>query len=123
MPTLGPSITRFFHLNAVDNIRMHINGTLKNAQVIPSPRSINSVKASLAKNKYKDALQAYEDLSLVFLNALFYNEDQSQIAKDASTLKVGSTHSSSADCPSETYLTLDTSRQRMAGALCLTRSS
>ena len=41
----------------------------------------------LAKHKYKDALRVYEDLRLVFLNALFYNEDGSQIALDAGTLK------------------------------------
>ena len=46
------------------------------------------MKSSLAKSRYKDALQVYEDLNLVFLNALFYNEDGSQIAKDAKTLKV-----------------------------------
>ena len=46
------------------------------------------MKANLAKSKYNDALQAYEDLNLIFLNAVFYNEDVSQIAKDARTLKV-----------------------------------
>ncbi|KAJ7715224.1 hypothetical protein B0H14DRAFT_3633665 [Mycena olivaceomarginata] len=39
------------------------------------------------ENKYKDALDVYTDLSLVFLNALFYNEPDSQIAADAQTLK------------------------------------
>ncbi|CDO70952.1 hypothetical protein BN946_scf184829.g61 [Trametes cinnabarina] len=39
------------------------------------------------ENKYKDPLQAYEDLNLVFLNALYYNEPGSQISKDATTLK------------------------------------
>ncbi|KAI0085714.1 hypothetical protein BDY19DRAFT_896215 [Irpex rosettiformis] len=56
-------------------------------EVIPNPRSINHVKVGLAKNKYKDPLQAYEDLNLVFLNAIFYNEEESQISKDASELK------------------------------------
>ncbi|THG96542.1 hypothetical protein EW026_g5306 [Hermanssonia centrifuga] len=56
-------------------------------EIIPAPRSINIVKESLAKNKYQDPLQLYEDLSLVFLNALFYNEDGSQISKDADSLK------------------------------------
>ena len=59
-------------------------------QVIPNPRCINGVRDQLAKNKYKDPLQAYEDLNLVFLNAVFYNEDVSQIAKDAKLLKVRS---------------------------------
>lgn len=33
-------------------------------------------------------MNAYTDLSLVFWNALFYNEPGSQIALDAETLKV-----------------------------------
>ncbi|KAI0697178.1 hypothetical protein BC835DRAFT_1270780 [Cytidiella melzeri] len=57
-------------------------------EVIPNPRSINYVKVALAKNKYREPLQAYEDLNLVFLNAVFYNEGQSQIYKDASDLKL-----------------------------------
>ncbi|KAI0662365.1 hypothetical protein C8Q70DRAFT_957817 [Cubamyces menziesii] len=56
-------------------------------EVIPQPRCINGVKASLAQNKYKDPLDAFQDLQLVFLNALYYNEPGSQISKDASTLK------------------------------------
>jgi Bromodomain len=32
----------------------------------------------------------YDDLVLVFANALHYNENDSQIAKDATTLKVSS---------------------------------
>ena len=46
------------------------------------------MKANLAQNKYKNPLDAFDDLNLVFLNALHYNEDGSQIAKDATTLKV-----------------------------------
>lgn len=33
-------------------------------------------------------MAAYTDLSLIFWNALFYNEADSQIALDAATLKV-----------------------------------
>lgn len=33
-------------------------------------------------------MEVYQDLRLVFLNALYYNEEGSQIAKDAATLKV-----------------------------------
>lgn len=40
------------------------------------------------KNRYKDPINAYTDLSLVFWNALFYNEPGSQIASDAESLKV-----------------------------------
>ncbi|PIL30846.1 hypothetical protein GSI_07014 [Ganoderma sinense ZZ0214-1] len=56
-------------------------------QVIPQPRCINGIKANLAQNKYKNPLEVFDDLNLVFLNALHYNEDASQIAKDATTLK------------------------------------
>ncbi|KAL7285867.1 hypothetical protein ACG7TL_000978 [Trametes sanguinea] len=56
-------------------------------EVITQPRCINGVKANLAQNKYRDPLNAYEDLNLVFLNALYYNEPGSQISKDATTLK------------------------------------
>lgn len=43
----------------------------------------------LQKGRYKEPLDVYTDLSLVFWNALFYNEPGSQIALDAETLKVG----------------------------------
>ncbi|KAG1741799.1 uncharacterized protein EDB91DRAFT_315460 [Suillus paluster] len=56
-------------------------------EVIPEPRCINAIKSSVERNRYKDALNAYTDLSLVFWNALFYNEPDSQIATDAQTLK------------------------------------
>ncbi|KAI0932780.1 hypothetical protein AcV5_004095 [Taiwanofungus camphoratus] len=56
-------------------------------QVIPEPRCINGVKMDLERNKYKDPSDVYTDLSLVFLNALYYNEEGSQIAKDATSLK------------------------------------
>ncbi|KAJ7088356.1 hypothetical protein B0H15DRAFT_289076 [Mycena belliarum] len=56
-------------------------------QVIPEPRCLNGIQAMLEKNRYKDPLDAYTDLSLVFLNALFYNEPESQISLDAQTLK------------------------------------
>ena len=61
---------------------------IDNPQVIPEPRCINGVRASVEKNRYKDPINAYTDLSLVFWNALFYNEPGSQIASDAETLKV-----------------------------------
>ncbi|PCH33194.1 hypothetical protein WOLCODRAFT_93094 [Wolfiporia cocos MD-104 SS10] len=57
-------------------------------EVIPEPRCLHGIQADLAKNKYKDARDVFKDLELVFLNALYYNEEASQIAKDAATLKV-----------------------------------
>ncbi|EGN94159.1 hypothetical protein SERLA73DRAFT_96993 [Serpula lacrymans var. lacrymans S7.3] len=56
-------------------------------EVIPEPRCINAVQASVEKNRYKDPSHAYTDLSLVFWNAMFYNEPTSQIAMDAEALK------------------------------------
>ncbi|KAJ7433426.1 RSC complex protein [Mycena galericulata] len=56
-------------------------------EVIPEPRCLNNIQTMLEKNRYKDPLDAYTDLSLVFWNALFYNEPDSQIAMDAQTLK------------------------------------
>ena len=57
-------------------------------QLIPQPRCLNGVVRSLQAGSYKEPLEVYEDLSLVFLNALYYNEPTSQIHKDAETLKV-----------------------------------
>ncbi|KZT64027.1 hypothetical protein DAEQUDRAFT_733167 [Daedalea quercina L-15889] len=56
-------------------------------EIIPQPRCLKGIQTSLAKNKYKDPLDVFTDLDLVFLNALYYNEDSSQIANDAATLK------------------------------------
>ena len=57
-------------------------------QVIPEPRCLNNVKAGLEKGRYKEATDVYTDISLVFWNALYYNEPGSGIATDAETLKV-----------------------------------
>ncbi|KAH9060710.1 hypothetical protein EDB87DRAFT_1613452 [Lactarius vividus] len=56
-------------------------------EVIPQPRCLNGILRSLQAGSYKEPLEAYEDLSLVFLNALYYNEPSSQIYKDAETLR------------------------------------
>ncbi|PBK64110.1 hypothetical protein ARMSODRAFT_962240 [Armillaria solidipes] len=56
-------------------------------EIIPDPRCINNIRTTLEKNRYRAALDAYTDLSLVFWNALYYNEAGSQIALDAETLK------------------------------------
>ncbi|KAK2459787.1 hypothetical protein APHAL10511_008219 [Amanita phalloides] len=56
-------------------------------EVIPEPRCLNNIRAGLAKNRYKDARDVYKDISLVFWNALYYNEPGSQITSDAKTLK------------------------------------
>ena len=57
-------------------------------QVIPQPRCLKGIQNNLSKNKYRDPLDVFTDLDLVFLNALYYNEEGSQIANDAATLKV-----------------------------------
>ncbi|KAL1740744.1 hypothetical protein HDZ31DRAFT_22741, partial [Schizophyllum fasciatum] len=56
-------------------------------QLVPAPRAIEDIKDDLEANKYHNAIDVYTDLSLVFWNALFYNESGSQIAEDAKTLK------------------------------------
>ncbi|KAF6758882.1 bromeodomain-containing protein [Ephemerocybe angulata] len=56
-------------------------------EVIPEPRCLDNIKASVAKGRYKETTDVYTDLSLVFWNAIFYNEPGSQIANDAETLK------------------------------------
>ena len=58
------------------------------AQVIAEPRCINGVQQKIASNGYKDPLEIYADLNLVFRNAMYYNEEGSQIWKDAAQLKV-----------------------------------
>lgn len=72
---------RFLHLTP-------FSGLLQLIQVIPEPRCLRYIQAGLEKGRYKDALDVYTDLSLVFWNALFYNEPKSQIAADAESLKV-----------------------------------
>ena len=57
-------------------------------KVIPEPRCLKNIQAGVEKGQYKEASDVYTDLSLVFWNALFYNESDSQIALDAGSLKV-----------------------------------
>ncbi|KAF9261985.1 hypothetical protein L218DRAFT_869069 [Marasmius fiardii PR-910] len=56
-------------------------------EIIPEPRCIINIKSFLEKGRYKDPLDVYTDLALVFWNALFYNEEGSQITRDAEALK------------------------------------
>ncbi|KAF9482362.1 hypothetical protein BDN70DRAFT_436154 [Pholiota conissans] len=56
-------------------------------EIIPEPRCLKNIQSGVSKGRYKDATDVYTDLSLVFWNALFYNEAGSQIAVDAETLK------------------------------------
>ncbi|KAF9466917.1 RSC complex protein [Collybia nuda] len=56
-------------------------------EIIPEPRCLNNIRSGVEKGRYKDATDVYTDISLVFWNALFYNEPTSQIALDATTLK------------------------------------
>ncbi|KAJ3490189.1 hypothetical protein NLJ89_g11456 [Agrocybe chaxingu] len=56
-------------------------------EVIPEPRCLKQIQSGVEKGRYREATDVYTDLSLVFWNALYYNEDDSQIAADAKTLK------------------------------------
>ena len=51
---------------------------------------MKNIQAGVEKGRYGEASDVYTDLTLVFWNALFYNESDSQIAMDASSLKVSS---------------------------------
>lgn len=57
-------------------------------KIIPEPRCLNHIQAGVAKGRYKETTDVFTDISLVFWNALFYNEVGSQIALDAESLKV-----------------------------------
>ncbi|EIN13357.1 hypothetical protein PUNSTDRAFT_78873 [Punctularia strigosozonata HHB-11173 SS5] len=57
-------------------------------RIIPHPRCLNDVKKKIDKDEYKECTDAYGDLNLVFLNALYYNEDGSQVHSDATRLKM-----------------------------------
>jgi chromatin structure-remodeling complex subunit RSC1/2 len=54
---------------------------------------LKNIQASVEKGRYREASDVYTDLSLVFWNALFYNEPDSQIAMDAGSLKVSTVSS------------------------------
>lgn len=56
--------------------------------MIPDPKCFNGIRKDLASNAFKDTQHAYDDIKLIFLNALHYNQEDSQIAKDANTLMV-----------------------------------
>ncbi|KAF7321581.1 RING-type domain-containing protein [Mycena kentingensis (nom. inval.)] len=49
--------------------------------------ALDQIRQVLEKNKYKQPVDAYNDVSLVFWNAIYYNEESSQITRDATILK------------------------------------
>jgi len=55
---------------------------------IQDSKCSNGVLTNLEANRFKDAQAVYEDLNLIFLNALHYDMEDNQIAKDTNTLKV-----------------------------------
>ncbi|EJD55042.1 hypothetical protein AURDEDRAFT_155279 [Auricularia subglabra TFB-10046 SS5] len=56
-------------------------------KVIRRPRCLQGVLDNLLKGNYSSAQAVYDDLCLIFDNAMFYNEEESQIAQDAKVLK------------------------------------
>ncbi|KAF5379930.1 hypothetical protein D9757_007239 [Collybiopsis confluens] len=57
-------------------------------ELIPNPRALHPIRDMLAEDKYTDALEVFTDLSLVFWNAIFYNEKDRHVStKDAAVLK------------------------------------
>ena len=69
---------------------------------------MKNIQAGVEKGRYREASDVYTDLSLVFWNALFYNEPDSQIAMDAGSLKVSSISVSLGYCLSLSQNLLET---------------
>ncbi|KAH7103153.1 hypothetical protein BKA62DRAFT_742637 [Auriculariales sp. MPI-PUGE-AT-0066] len=57
-------------------------------RAVRRPRCIQGVRDNLEKGYYSSAQAAYDDLVLIFDNALFFNQEHSQIAQDARVLKM-----------------------------------
>ncbi|KIK54470.1 hypothetical protein GYMLUDRAFT_206438 [Collybiopsis luxurians FD-317 M1] len=74
-------------LSAMFLVLLDRNDWAEYYELIPNPRALHPIRDMLAENKYTDPLEVFTDLSLVFWNAMFYNEKESQISKDAAVLK------------------------------------
>lgn len=56
--------------------------------LVKNPISLDVIKEKIEKKKYKNFLGFVEDLRLIAENAIFYNQDTSEIAKDAYQFQV-----------------------------------
>jgi len=56
--------------------------------IITEPRSLNGIQEKLSRNRYRVTLEAFDDMSLVFKNAMYFNEESSQLSQDAALLLV-----------------------------------
>jgi chromatin structure-remodeling complex subunit RSC1/2 len=56
--------------------------------IITEPRSLNGIQEKLSRNRYRVTLEAFDDMSLVFKNAMYFNEESSQLSQDAAILLV-----------------------------------
>jgi len=56
--------------------------------IITEPRSLNGIQEKLTRNRYRVTLEAFDDMSLVFKNAMYFNEESSQLSLDAAVLLV-----------------------------------
>ncbi|KAF9507324.1 hypothetical protein BS47DRAFT_1488923 [Hydnum rufescens UP504] len=56
-------------------------------EVIPQPRSLETVKVAVEKDKFRNIDDVRSDLELIFANALHFNEEGSVISLDAKTLQ------------------------------------
>ena len=56
--------------------------------IITEPRSLNGIQEKLSRNRYRVTLEAFDDMSLVFKNAMYFNEESSQLSQDAVVLLV-----------------------------------
>ncbi|KAG4306186.1 hypothetical protein PORY_000174 [Pneumocystis oryctolagi] len=55
-------------------------------QIIQRPMSFNIVEKKIKKDQYSRLLDFENDIKLIFMNAMVFNEDGSQISNDAKTL-------------------------------------
>lgn len=57
-------------------------------QIIKQPISISMIQAKIGKNQYESEADLEDDVHLLCWNAQQYNEEESQIYKDAMSLQI-----------------------------------
>ncbi|KAJ1355467.1 Protein polybromo-1 [Parelaphostrongylus tenuis] len=77
-------------------------------QVIEHPIDLKTIKGKIESNEYQSSIQLMEDFTILFNNARQYNESNSQISRDASSLltMVTVAHANDKDAPYESPLAL-----------------
>jgi hypothetical protein len=57
-------------------------------EIIPQPMSFDIVEAKIKAGQYGSEKNFQRDVNGIFANAKYYNEDRSQIWRDAATMEV-----------------------------------